>query len=284
MSRVQAVLFPVSWETSACRKWLKDHSLKPIKRVHKSAKYKRYRISEPDGAVRPKTLKNGVKVLLRVSKGSGLFSRTSAPPAYRAFLEKYGQWTVDKMTCCRTPIINAIDKFANIITLGGWESAKKRYGYDKMFHLYCFMTLTDPVGKGSIEIMTQKNEVLEMRMKRSSDESSSSKSMYAGAPGKKLKDIIDRVSSKQGTAFYLYDAFNSSGGGNCQNYVWGLVEACGLGTAALSTFVNQKVENLLPNLFKKAARAVTDTAAAVDTILHGKGSTSFPRYVMHNGS
>lgn len=47
-SEIQAVLFHVNaWTTAKARSYLKKKGLKPIKRVHKTAKYLRYRITDP---------------------------------------------------------------------------------------------------------------------------------------------------------------------------------------------------------------------------------------------
>lgn len=45
---VQAILFSHShWNADEARQWMKDHLYKPIKRVHKTAIYLRYRIQDP---------------------------------------------------------------------------------------------------------------------------------------------------------------------------------------------------------------------------------------------
>jgi len=45
---IQAVLFGISdWSTNDARKWLKNHNVTPIKNVHKTANFLRYRIKAP---------------------------------------------------------------------------------------------------------------------------------------------------------------------------------------------------------------------------------------------
>lgn len=49
MSQVQSVTFPRStFTTKKAMKWLKDHDMKPIKRVDRTTTRLRYRILEPD--------------------------------------------------------------------------------------------------------------------------------------------------------------------------------------------------------------------------------------------
>jgi hypothetical protein len=48
MSELQAILFKKTAFTSAeCRQWLKDNNHTPIKRVHITKNYRRYRLKEP---------------------------------------------------------------------------------------------------------------------------------------------------------------------------------------------------------------------------------------------
>ena len=46
---VQAVLFGINdWNTNDCRKWLYNHGYIPLKRVHKTDTFLRYRIIQPN--------------------------------------------------------------------------------------------------------------------------------------------------------------------------------------------------------------------------------------------
>ena len=45
----QAVLFNINdWNTNDCRKWLTNHDYIPLKRVHKTNTFFRYRIIHPN--------------------------------------------------------------------------------------------------------------------------------------------------------------------------------------------------------------------------------------------
>ena len=48
VNNTQAVLFGISdWSTNDASKWLKNHNITPIKNVHKTDYYLRYRIKTP---------------------------------------------------------------------------------------------------------------------------------------------------------------------------------------------------------------------------------------------
>ena len=45
---LQAILFSINeWTADDARKWLKSHNIIPLKRVHKSTQFLRYRIKTP---------------------------------------------------------------------------------------------------------------------------------------------------------------------------------------------------------------------------------------------
>ena len=65
-NNIQAVLFPLSWTSDKCKEWLNKHNLKPLKRVHLTHKYLRYRIREPSEFKKfiTKGTKEGVKLVI----------------------------------------------------------------------------------------------------------------------------------------------------------------------------------------------------------------------------
>lgn len=67
MSEVQSVLFDKKiWEPAPSNNWLKHHHLEPIKKVHITDDYLRYRINSPKKykRFRTKRLSCGIKVVL----------------------------------------------------------------------------------------------------------------------------------------------------------------------------------------------------------------------------
>lgn len=66
---IQALLFLKSiWTTDAARSWLKSHGYKPIKHVHTTKNYYRYRLKpvKKNGKYRIKFLGNGIKAVIIV--------------------------------------------------------------------------------------------------------------------------------------------------------------------------------------------------------------------------
>jgi hypothetical protein len=70
----QAVLFYINdWNTNDCRKWLNNHDYIPLKRVHKTNTFFRYRIIQPNYnkyVYRIKTIQKYplIKIILQYNK------------------------------------------------------------------------------------------------------------------------------------------------------------------------------------------------------------------------
>lgn len=70
MVLTQAVIFRKDmYDTARCRRWLSKHKLVPIKRVHETTTYYRYRIREPNYdrfEYRTKHISEGVKIIVGI--------------------------------------------------------------------------------------------------------------------------------------------------------------------------------------------------------------------------
>ena len=71
----------------------------------------------------------------------------------RKNLEKYGNIPISSIDVMREPISSYINTFLNGITFGGWDDAKKKVGYDDMFHLGMVVTLDT-----GVKIKVEKND------------------------------------------------------------------------------------------------------------------------------
>ena len=64
---VQAILFEIDkWSTLSAKRWLRSHGFKPIKKVHTTDNYHRFRIKEPrdDYTYAIKDIGKGIKLIL----------------------------------------------------------------------------------------------------------------------------------------------------------------------------------------------------------------------------
>jgi hypothetical protein len=187
--------------------------------------------------------------------------RKGMPPPFKEFLEKYGNANVNSVVVCRDPINKAIDTVLNVITFGAFGSAKKKYAYDDLYHLYIIAHCKAPDGK-LFGVRIEKNHVASIKMGHPSSE-------CRGAPPVKqpltLNQLIENGAKLQGDNFWLYDPIKN----NCQVFIYHILKANNLLKPDLEKFVKQDATNLLTGPASKFAKLLTDVAGVADVFLHG---------------
>lgn len=193
--------------------------------------------------------------------------RIGAPPSVRKVLENYGVMPILTMRVCREPINAAIDGFLELITFGGLSRAKKKLGYDDLFHLWMELGLAD----GSMWIL-EKNHVIRL------EEISPRQSVLTGSKvadcrpikviprGLTLSELFVNGASYRGDAFFIYDSVSA----NCQDFILSLL--LGSGIKGPIEFIKQDTSGLLTKYAERFAKAVTDVAASADVVLYGVGA------------
>ena len=83
--------------------------------------------------------------------------RQIAPPQVREFQRNHGDLPILSFTICKSPIKKTFDTILNIVSFGTWASAKAKYSYDDLFHLYMVVELV-----GGIIARIEKNQVIIM--------------------------------------------------------------------------------------------------------------------------
>ena len=66
MSKVQAVLFQKErWKPEDTVDWLLDHGFLPIKKIHETKRYYRFRLRKPGGTMRTKKITDSIKFIIQ---------------------------------------------------------------------------------------------------------------------------------------------------------------------------------------------------------------------------
>lgn len=175
-------------------------------------------------------------------------------------LKLFGDLPIKSLQIVRTPIMNAIDKVLNIVSLGKWSQLKKEYSFDKLFHLALIANV------GNKNLVIEKNEVI--NVSTSYKMSKDSEVMEVPLNGKNfttnemLNKTLERIGSEK---FYLYDGFKF----NCQVFVRDCLESEGLYSEKAKEFLFQDLEELakkMPAFSKKIMNITTDLGASVNKI------------------
>jgi hypothetical protein len=207
-----------------------------------------------------KVATTAVQRVVDVSKGK----REGYSPKVRAYLAANGHRTIKGLTIRRDPIRGMLHAAINAITLGRWAEARKKYAYDKVFHLGLEVQLD-----GGPTTIVEKNEVINVGVSKSISEDT--ERMVLNDPGTlTLQQLLDNTQKLMGPRYFTYSAFEN----NCQDFIVAILRANNLWTAARDRFTRQPLEGVvreLPSYTKWIANAATDAAALADVAIQGRG-------------
>jgi hypothetical protein len=202
-------------------------------------------------------------VFNRTSKFNNISSRT---------LGQFGNQVISEMKVVRTPIQKVISSALNLITLGKFDELKKKYGYDKLFHLSLMCNV------GNKLVYVEKNEVVNISPNFTITDQTEFRNVDLGNQTITLKQLVDNtLNAVEFERFFVYDAFTN----NCQMFIMDVLTSNKLITDELQKFILQPMEqivNELPSGLPKFARVVTDVGAILSR-LRGDGKNDFKKYL-----
>lgn len=187
----------------------------------------------------------------------------------RKFLEKHGNKEIDQINIFRTPLDDNLDAVLQALSLGKWNELKKKYGYDKLFHVGLWIRL-----KGGTYVLLHKTENVDIELGSMSKWYNKKTTEIHNVPlqGKHitLNEFVEKARKRVGNKkFFEYDPFKN----NCQYFLRYLLQASGLYTAKAKHFLFQDIEELqkeLPDYVKNTAKGITDLAGFWSKLI-GKG-------------
>lgn len=186
----------------------------------------------------------------------------------KATLAKYGDWRIVDMYIQRKPIMGILDKFFNVLTFGKFEDLKKKYGYDKLFHLQLRVVVAKDGQNKNITI--EKNETVDIT---EAEIPTGTQALRVAMPMNRavsLNQLVDGTRRRVGDYnFFSYDPFNN----NCQFFIRYLLETLGMYGEQQKNFLFQDMAEFqkeLPKWLPGFSRGITDLGATVAN-LRGKG-------------
>jgi hypothetical protein len=189
-------------------------------------------------------------------------------------LEKYGNLPIQSLTIYRTPISGILNTIINFISFGKWDQLKRKYGFDKLFHL----ALVANVGEKNIII--EKNEVVNIITEYTTNKDTQTLNIPLGGQVITLSELLEKTRQRVGDdKFFLYDAFNN----NCQFFISYILDTFGLYTAREKEFLFQDLKEIyenLPSFVPKIMKATTTTGAIINK-LTGQGRCILLEYLQN---
>lgn len=196
--------------------------------------------------------------------------RQDYPPAVRDLLSRIGNQPIVAARLRRDPIKAPLNIALNLITKGSWEQAKRKYAYDKLFHLGLEVTVrvADSTASNGVYII-EKNEVINVARANpvTADTETLPVDVRAGAT---INSLLNGAKKVQGTAYFEYDAFRN----NCQDFIVAVLNGSGLATPKNTAWVKQPIDNViaeLPSYTSRIAKFATDIGALANVVTQGRG-------------
>jgi hypothetical protein len=152
----------------------------------------------------------------------------------------------------RVPLSRVTSTVLNLVTLGGWERAKQKLGYDNVFHLY--LVIND-------KYRLERNHVTTMySYSKPSDE----QSIIIPLPQEiTVSELLNKTAAQVGPELQRY----SGSSNNCQDFVIQVLSSNNLLSESARTFIKQDIESIyehLPFYSKWVSNLVTDSAHKIE--------------------
>jgi hypothetical protein len=168
--------------------------------------------------------------------------------SFHKYLDRFGDYKIEKITVCRVPLSKAIMTLLNIASKNEFQKNLANTSYDKLYHLFIKIQID---GR---DFILEKNEVLSLKLNGSSTKGECLE-ISIGSRIFTLKNMLDKTQDKMGGKYFSYKAQDN----NCQFFVKSFLSANGLGSSETTTFIIQDVSSLFDKdpKFRKLVNTIT---------------------------
>jgi hypothetical protein len=189
-----------------------------------------------------------------------VYGQKDFPEIQQRIIDKYGEYKIKNIKVGRTPLPSVLTKVLNVVSLGGFNKLLDKSPYDKLFHLFVVITLSN----GSvIKILLEKNETLNMKVVSNYNPKGAEYMEVTNIPSDlTLNDLLNGVRKKQGGDLFKYNAIYN----NCQDFILDLLKGSSLSNNNLQNFIKQDVKIIFKNypLTRKFINTLTDIGGKID--------------------
>jgi hypothetical protein len=194
----------------------------------------------------------------------------------KKYLQQYGNLPVLAIELRRQPLNIALELALQGVSKGKWMDLKKKYGFDKFFHLSMLMTVGGAVERkirnGRVikepkKLAIEKLSVVSINENITIEEDMETQSVSV-PKSFTINEMFNKAREKFGdTRFFSYSAL---GNNNCQNFIKMLLEVMDLYSAEANQFVFQDISQLvaeLPEMTKAVSQGITHLGALANKYL-----------------
>jgi len=279
---ILSILVPSEYSVEEASDWVKSHGY-ILRKVHITKKYHRFRqhttkYATDRGYTDIRTIpigNDGIEFIVAYSidtlEGGNLidvakkviYGRTDYPNDQQKIIDRYGGTAITNIKIGRTPLPSLIKSAINLVSLGAFQKLLKQSPYDKLYHLFCIVTL-----ETGTKILLEKNEAINMKVVTSYNPKNTDYVETTNIPsGLTFKELLDNGQKIQGKKWFVYNAINN----NCQLFISSILKGSSILTKDLQEFIQQDVKTLFETLpgTKKVMDVVTGLGNKIDIIKKG---------------
>jgi hypothetical protein len=275
---IQSIKFDREYfNTNQARYWLRMHGYQVIKRVHKTSKYLKYRLQEPNKSIKYKTIKlsDGVKAIIVVNqKGKGILSniwsfltksdRGRFNQKERDIIDKYGNMIIKSISVFRKPLSSGIKTVLNILSLGKFESMRKTLNYDDVFHVGLILIMSD-----GTQLILEKNQVPSLRPLYREDIEGGTNVNIPINKKITLNELLNGGLKVLGSDYWNYSPTN-----NCQRFALSILKGSNILSSFAEKFIYQDAAQLISTISsvpRTVIEKLLNFATRTDMLIHGSG-------------
>jgi len=201
-----------------------------------------------------------------------IYGQNDYPETQQRIINKYGEYKIKNIKVGRTPLPSILTKVLNVVSLGGFNKLLDKSPYDKLFHLFIIITLSN----GSvIKILLEKNETLNMKVVSNTGSAPYDGGVYNPKGAEYIEvskipnnltfaDLINGARKLQGSNFFKYNALYN----NCQDFIIDVLKGSNILNESLRSFIKQDVKSIFKNypLTRKFINTLTDIGGKIDLV------------------
>ena len=192
-----------------------------------------------------------------------IFGVGDYPPGVRDIIKKYGSQNITSLQVARAPVPKAITTALNVVSGGTFDEGMKSQPYDKLFHLFMYLTL-----QSGTKILFEKNAQINSSVNPSLPPNTETKDVPLNQTIT-LDQFLENGKKQMGKSFFPYDPHYN----NCQDFILGVLDGNKLTSPDVRDFIKQDTGQLFANnkVLGTVAKGVTSLGGIGERLIHGFG-------------
>ncbi len=192
-----------------------------------------------------------------------IFGVGDYPPGVRDIISNYGSQTITSLQVARAPVPKAITTALNVASGGTFDAGMKSQPYDKLFHLFMYLTL-----QSGTKILFEKNAQINSSVNPSLPPNTETKDVPINQ-ALTMNQFLENGKQQMGKSFFPYDPHYN----NCQDFILGVLTGNKLITPDVRDFIKQDTGQLFANnkVLGTVAKGVTSLGGIGERLIHGFG-------------